>query len=39
MVTEHEPQAGFIPEIDWRVLVFWALLITTASAAALMFVQ
>jgi hypothetical protein len=38
MATEHEPQAGFIPEIDWQVLLFWALLIATASAAALMFV-
>jgi hypothetical protein len=33
IMTEHEPQAGFVPEIDWQVLVFWALLISTASGA------
>jgi hypothetical protein len=28
-MTEHEPQAGFVPEIDWQALGFWALLIST----------
>ena len=38
-MTEHEPQADYIPEIDWQVLVFWTLLIATVSAATLVFVR
>jgi hypothetical protein len=38
-MTEHEPQAGFVPEIDWQALVYWALLISAASGAALIFVR
>jgi hypothetical protein len=38
-MTEHEPEADYVPEIDWQVLLFWALLIAAASAAALMFVR
>jgi hypothetical protein len=39
IMTDHELQAGFVPEIDWQALVFWALLISTASGAALIFVR
>jgi len=38
-MTEHEPQADYIPEIDWQVLVFWTLLIAAGSMATLMFVR
>jgi hypothetical protein len=38
-MTEHEPQAGYVPEIDWQVLLFWTFLITTVTGAALMFVR
>jgi hypothetical protein len=38
-MPKHEPQTDYVPEIDWRVLFFWALLIATASAAVLMFVR
>jgi hypothetical protein len=38
-MIKHKQQAGYFPEIDWQALVFWTLLIATASATALMFVR
>jgi hypothetical protein len=39
IMTERESHVGYVPEIDWQALVFWTLLVTTASMTALMFVR
>jgi hypothetical protein len=38
-MTEYERHVGYVPEIDWQALVFWTLLVATASMTALMFVR